>query len=270
MKTNVEAIGAETRTIRRGMEADGALSEAARTRLTEAGGAALLQDWARILFIHYEADPALLQPQIPYELDLHNRRAFVSLTLFHGHGLRPTWTGNLGRTPLNPALFPHILNVRTYVRHHHEPGIHFLAEWIPNPIAAHIGRALYGLPFHTGHLTLEHDTHHASGTIQDHHGAGTLRYEAEWNHDAGFTHARPGTEDEWLLERYTAFTQRGLKRRRFRIWHPAWPQTPARITIPDDTLLRSTGPWYPTARIHGAHYSPGFHNVHMGHARPIA
>ncbi|NOY01041.1 MAG: hypothetical protein GXP30_15130 [Verrucomicrobia bacterium] len=36
-------------------------------------------DWERALFIHYEVDAEALQKWVPYSLDLHEGRAFVSL-----------------------------------------------------------------------------------------------------------------------------------------------------------------------------------------------
>ena len=44
----------------------------------------------------------------------------------------------------------------------------------------------------------------------------------------------PGSLDEFLLERYTAFTQFGKCRRFFRIWHEPWRQVPAEIQIVTD------------------------------------
>ena len=73
--------------------------------------------------------------------------------------------------------------------------------------------------------------------------------------------------DEFLLERYTAFTKRGDTERLFRVWHQPWPQVPIDVTMLDESLLASTGPWFRHARRIGAHYSPGFETVWMGRPR---
>jgi len=73
----------------------------------------------------------------------------------------------------------------------------------------------------------------------------------------------PGSLDEFLLDRYTAFTQFGKRRRFFRIWHKPWQQVPAKIQVATDNLIHSTGPWWRDARCTGANYSPGI-NVWMG------
>src|SRR6266480_3671990 len=73
----------------------------------------------------------------------------------------------------------------------------------------------------------------------------------------------PGSLDEFLLERYTAFTHLRKRHRFFRIWHEPWQQVPAKIQIATDSLLHSTGRWWRGARYIGANYSPGV-NVWMG------
>src|SRR5205823_5278949 len=73
----------------------------------------------------------------------------------------------------------------------------------------------------------------------------------------------PRSLDEFLLERYTAFTQFGKCRRFFRIWHEPWRQVPAEIQIATDHLIHSTGRWWEGARCIGANYSSGV-NVWMG------
>ena len=49
----------------------------------------MLSDWDRTLMIHYEVDPDELQPQIPFDLDLHRDKAYVSLIAFTLRRLRP-------------------------------------------------------------------------------------------------------------------------------------------------------------------------------------
>lgn len=261
----------ETIRIRAGTDAGGDLSRRAREALRAGGGGpALLEDWARVLFVHFEADATVLQAQVPFRLDLRAGRAYVSLTAFHSGGLRPAWPEPFARLAAGPAHFPFILNVRTYVRHAGGAGIYFLAEWIPNALAAFVGRRLFGLPFRTGRCRLDHDEVGARGRVEDAHGAGALVYEARWNPAPGFAVAEPDSLAEWLLERYTAFTRLDAGGRFFRVWHPAWAQTEADVVIHDHSLLRSTGPWFETARLIGGHYSPGFLDVHMGRARRLA
>src|SRR5947208_3021713 len=95
-------------------------------RTGEAGTAPLRpifrSDWLRSLFIHYEVEPAALQPQVPFELDLFGGRAYVSLVAFTMARLRPAIGGRMTAWAVSPIATHPFLNVRTYVRHAGEPG----------------------------------------------------------------------------------------------------------------------------------------------------
>src|SRR5437667_11174018 len=89
--------------------------------------------WQRALFLHYRVAPQFLQPQIPFELDLHHAQAYVSLVAFTLRNMRLNHP-KLGwlTHPLHTHAF---LNVRTYVRVREMRGIYFLAEWLNNRLA---------------------------------------------------------------------------------------------------------------------------------------
>src|SRR5690349_6251946 len=92
-------------------------------------------DWLDMVFIHLEVDPAALQRHVPFELDLFDDRAFVSLVAFVMRRFRPRGSGAVGSLLCAPLARHGFLNVRTYVRHNDEPGIFFLAEWVSNPLS---------------------------------------------------------------------------------------------------------------------------------------
>ena len=65
-------------------------SETARKRLLSIRGEPLFYaDWDNVIFIHYQTDPQELQHCVPYELDLYDGSAFVSLVAFTMRGMRP-------------------------------------------------------------------------------------------------------------------------------------------------------------------------------------
>ena len=104
------------------------LSRAGRRRLLgHVGEPLFLAAWQRSVFLHYEADPALLQRQVPFALDLREGRAFVSLVAFTLWRMRPRLGGLLSEWLFKPIASHDFLNVRTYVQHNAEPGIFFLA-----------------------------------------------------------------------------------------------------------------------------------------------
>src|SRR5437867_3851562 len=116
------------------------LSNAALRRLLSLPHEPLfLADWDRALMIHYQVPAVELQRAVPFQLDLRNGKAFVSLVAFTLQNMRPRFGGRLAALLLKPVTTRSFLNVRTYVRHGDEVGIYFLAEWVPNPISAMLG-----------------------------------------------------------------------------------------------------------------------------------
>ena len=230
---------------------------------------ASLADWLRLVFIHYAVDPERLQPEVPFALDCYEGRAYVSLVAFVMRRLRFRRGGKATAWLTAPIATHPYLNVRTYVRHGGEPGIYFLAEWLPNRLSVPLGGPLFGLPYRFGHLDYRHwhETGHMQGCVTAPGTPGALRYHTPVDREARYGLCREGSLAEFVAERYTAFTARGASRRLFRIWHPPWALTPLDLTVEDDTLLAATGTWCRHARFVGAHYTPGARNVWMG--RPL-
>ncbi|MCI0486666.1 MAG: DUF2071 domain-containing protein [Blastocatellia bacterium] len=252
-------------------------SEAAKRRLSETEGRPLfLADWLRAVFIHYEVEAAVLQREVPFELDLLNGRAYISIVAFTQRNLRPRIGGRVAAWALAPIATHAFLNLRTYVRCNGEPGIYFLAEWVPNRFSVLLGPPVYGLPYRLGRLDYRHD--HEDGRLFGEVAAGDssarLIYQAgmetrahnkcihSWANE--FKHCRANSIDEFLMERYSAFTKRGSKVRRFRVWHEPWLQTEIDVTIASDSLLSMSCRWFEHARLTGANYSPGVRDVWIG------
>jgi uncharacterized protein len=221
-----------------------------------------LAHWARTVFIHYEADPALLQRQIPFQLDLYDGCAFVSIVAFTLLRMRPRVGGRLSEWLFKPIASHGFLNVRTYVRQAGEPGIFFLAEWLSNPLSVRLGPRTFGLPYRFGHLSYAHahEDGELRGTVAANHGR--LAYRAAIS-ATNFYPSETGSQTEFLLERYTAFTCQRRRHRLFRVWHEPWRQAPIEIEVTAHDLLASTGPWWKSAEHAGANYSPGV-DVWMG------
>src|SRR5688500_12364404 len=162
---------------------DTRISAVAARRLESDGGAVLVADWTPAVFIHYAVDPDALQPLVPFPLDLHDGRAYVSVVAFVQHHLRPKVGGRVAALLSRPLATHPFCNVRTYVVVDGEPGIYFLAEWIPNRLAVLLGPPLYGLPYRLGNIC--YDIAHADDLRGEVRAAGTLRFRA--NAPAGET-----------------------------------------------------------------------------------
>src|SRR2546423_4643039 len=130
--------------------------EARRRMLATRGEPMLYARWDRPVFTHYEADPAALQLDVPFELALRDDRAFVSIVAFTLSRMRPRIGGRIGEWLFKPIATHEFLNVRTYVRHRGEPGIYFLAEWLSNPVSVRLGPRTFGLPYRLGRFDYDH------------------------------------------------------------------------------------------------------------------
>ena len=224
-------------------------------------------DWVDATFIHYAVSPDVLAPHVPFELDTRDGVAYVSLVAFTQRRLRPSLGGRLAELLSTPLACHEFLNVRTYVRDPRtsEVGIYFMAEWIPNRLAALIGPPVYGLPYRVGRLRYRRDL--AAGTIGGVVAArgGQVAFEGRFDSATGFAEARDGSLDAFLVERYTAWTYRHGVARRFRIRHAPWPHTRVDLTVSRADLLTSlAGGMLVNARTTLAHFSPGIHDVAIG------
>jgi uncharacterized protein len=243
-------------------------SEAGRRRLLSNFGEPLfLARWDRAVFINYFADPDVLQRQVPFELDLRDGRAFVSVVAFTLARMRPWIGGTLSEWLLKPIATHEFLNIRTYVRHNDEPGIFFLAEWLSNRLSVRLGPRSFGLPYRFGRISYDHAR--ADDALQGCVEAreGRLIYEGNVRGET-FEPCEAESLPEFLLERYTAFTRHASRARLFRVWHSPWSQSPAQIEVTDDALIASTGRWWKTAEYIGANYSAGV-EVWMGRPHRI-
>jgi hypothetical protein len=246
-------------------------SEAARRRLLSVKGEPLfLADWLRPVFVHFEVPVEKLQREVPFDLDLHNGKAYVSLVAFAMHRMRPFRGGRPAEWLLKPISRNDFLNVRTYVRHRGEAGIYFLAEWMNNRVSVRLGPWTFGLPYRFGELNYRHqyESGRLNGAVRETIHSSKFEYKAQVKNPA-FAPCPAGSLDEFLLERYTAFTAHKTKRRFFRIWHRPWDQQAIQISVSDTRLIEKVWPWFADATLAGANFSPGARDVWMGRPHRI-
>ncbi len=253
-------------------------SSAKSRLLSQSGQPLLLSDWMRALFIHFEVDPAALEADVPFGLDLHEGKAYVSLVAFTMKRLRPRWGGRLLELCFKPIARHPLLNLRTYVHYNGEAGIYFLTEWIPNRLSVLLGPRTYGLPYRLGRIEYQH--HHEEGIL---HGSveaveqftsaqtqpSRLEYDATICTDNGFHPCSHGSLDAFLLEHYTAFTYQNSKARFFRVWRQSWAQQKVGVSLLADSLLLGISSSFQSAKLVGANYSPGVENVWLGQPHRI-
>jgi uncharacterized protein YqjF (DUF2071 family) len=229
---------------------------------TRTSRALFVADWTDAIFVHFAVDARKMQPLVPLELDCFDRVAYVSLVAFTQRNLRPSIGGRISQWLAMPLAQHEFLNVRTYVRHGDTRGIFFLAEWIPNRLAAFIGPRTYGLPYRLG--TLDYTEFHRSVSAGRHRLSFDVRREGHQRRTCA-----PGSLDHFLLERYSAFTCRNGITRQFDVAHAPWPITRAGADVIDATLLRSSGDWLDSAELACVHCSPGVRDVTISAPRRV-
>ena len=212
-----------------------------------------IADWLDVTFMHFAIDPRLLQPHVPFELDLYDGKAWVGLVVFTQSDLRPARGGALTSWVTRPVRRHAFLNLRTYVKAHGHAAIYFLAEWIPSRVSLLTGPALYGLPFRLARMTYGEK----ESTVR----AGEM-FHVEHSPNSGSI--APEELTDFLLERYAAFTCRNGKGRMFHIAHEPWPRHAADVRIVNDALIRQAAPWFAGCRFVCAHSSPGVRDVEIG------
>jgi uncharacterized protein YqjF (DUF2071 family) len=227
-----------------------------------------LADWVNVLMIHFEVDAAALQQATPFPLDLYEGRAFVSTVAFTMRRMRPYASGAWTERWFRPIATHAFLNVRTYVQVRGETGICFLAEWIPNRLSYWLGGPLFGLPYRLGRLEYQQDFSRSiqafRGTVTDARTSRAFRYRGAIEHTScPYGPCQPGSLEEWLMERYAAFTYRKGVARRFHVEHAPWQQIPTGIEIEEASLLTRSWPWFGHSQLVGANASPGFCDVRM-------
>ncbi|MEA2708016.1 MAG: uncharacterized protein QOF78_617 [Phycisphaerales bacterium] len=238
-------------------------------------------DWLDVIFVHFRVDPARLQPLVPLPLDLHDGDAYVSLVAFTQSNLRPARGGWLAALLAAPLAHHEFLNVRTYVRQADASGIFFMAEWIPNRLAAFVGPRTYGLPYRLGRLKYqgmrrEIEAEEGRLTIQARGmGAAPMSIAAPAAGRRKCTGGAPvprGEQvfDDFLLERYTAFTHRHGVTRRFDVEHAPWSTRPVAVELCDSGLLALSGDWLAGAELAAAHHSHGVRDVAISWPRRVA
>ena len=186
-------------------------------------------DWAQPVFLHFSMNPDVLQPSIPFPLCCRDGKAYLSLVAFTMRSMRFYWGGAITKWMTRPIASHCFLNLRTYVKYGNNCGIYFVSEWLNNRISQRLGPITFGLPYRFARHDYRHD--YEAGRFEgivDVPKGGEFRYSCEIDSAKGSEACPSGSIDEFLLERYVAFTSTAKKKRYFRVWHEPWSQMPLR------------------------------------------
>lgn len=162
------------------------------------------QRWNRLLFLHWETDPAEIERKLPpgLHVDTHDGRAYVGIVPFYMERIRPA---NLPPLPWLSWFLE--LNVRTYVHDDQgRPGVYFYSLDCNQPVAVRLARRFFHLPYFHAMMVAHRQEHHIRYTCQREGCADIASF--EWADKGPMHFAEPGTLEFFLVERYLLFTAR--------------------------------------------------------------
>jgi uncharacterized protein YqjF (DUF2071 family) len=209
------------------------------------------QGWRDLVFLHWELQPEAVRPAVPppFELDLREGRAWVSIVAFEVRDLRPVkWRPWIA--------LPRFLetNLRTYVRWNDEPAICFLTLDAASRLAVVGARLAYGLPYrHASMLFARQGEALEYGHVRAVDGAS---FHVRCRVGVPIGVAAPGSLEHFLVERYRFYVMRRGRVLSTEVRHPPYPLHAATVDDVTESLFVPSG-LPPAAGKPLAHYSPG-------------
>lgn len=187
------------------------------------GPVVMTQSWQRLLFLHWEWEPADVQRTLPpgLSVDTWNGAAYLGVIPFFMRNVKPRFC------PKVPWLSNFLeLNVRTYVRDRRgRPGVWFYSLDCNQPIAVAVARSLFRLPYFRAKMKAQ--TGPESDLVYyDSRRPGQDQAHFEYRGTGSCEPAFEGSLEQFLVERYRLFAYRGKTLYDGEVWHE-----PYRITI---------------------------------------
>lgn len=208
-------------------------------------------DWRHVLVASWPVAPATVADRLPpgLEPDTYDGHAYLSVVPFVMEHVRPRFVPRaLGSTFAE-------LNLRTYVvpSDGGPPGIYFYNLDATDPTGVALARRFFGLPYYraSGEVRRWDDREFAFRSERIHEDAPGLSFEATFRATGPATEADPGTLDEFLMERYRFYVERGDGDLRYGdVEHPPWELAPADVEFAANDLFRSNDFDTPEGRPH--------------------
>jgi len=194
----------------------------------------MLQNWNRLLFLHWRWNADELQSTLPdgLRLDTYDGNAWLGIVPFFMRRIRPRYL-----PPLPWLSWFQELNVRTYVIDKQgRPGVWFYSLDCNQPAAVWAARRFFHLPYMHASMTAHED---ASGFI---HYSCQRKGSAEPSRfiyaiDKTSRVAEPRSLDFFLLERYVLYANTPAGLRTGRVHHVPYPMTTVKLEQWDDRVL---------------------------------
>jgi hypothetical protein len=199
----------------------------------------MTQRWNDLLFLHYAVEPERLRALVPevLTLDTYKQRAWVSITPFWINHLRPPGV------PSVPwfSRFSEV-NVRTYVSFGGKPGVYFFSLDASNLSAVWGARVFYRLPYWQAFIKIKgRGSARIEYACKRQHGPKPAELRCTYAPEPLAFHARAGSLEHFLTERYCLYAFNRKRLYRGEIHHLPWDLQPVQVEIAENTMAQPTG-----------------------------
>lgn len=168
------------------------------------------QEWRHVLFLHYTIDPKFIQSLVPFQLDLYEAKAVISIVPFLMNGIRFPFLPPL---PFVSRLWE--LNIRTYVEVNGVKGVYFFTLETDSKLGELIAQKFFHLPYRYSKIAAQISKNHYSFHHQ--------REKLNFNLDVELLDQKSNSEfDLWTTERYSLFAQHKNKTYQGIVEHKPW------------------------------------------------
>jgi uncharacterized protein YqjF (DUF2071 family) len=177
------------------------------------------QRWNHVLFLNWKVDPALIQPHVPFPLDLHEGKAVLSIVPFLMDRIRFPFT------PVVPGLSSlWELNLRTYVKVNGIPGVYFFCLDTPNLLGNWIAQKFFRLPYRSSKIesSVQKSEYKFQSIGKDYRLTINANLLSESSNDPF---------QKWVTERYHLFLEKNGKTWRGDVIHEPWSVQQAKLNV---------------------------------------
>jgi len=184
------------------------------------------QIWRDVMFIHYRIPAEKIKHLVPFELDLYENQAVLSVVPFYMDGIRFPF---LPPIPKISNLWE--LNIRTYVNVNGVKGIYFFTLETDSRIGEIVARNFFHLPYRFSKIKAKVENN---------------GYTFKYSRDDLTFNLKATLEDEivksafdlWATERYSLFTQKKGVTYQGIVNHSPWILSLVRITQIDNQFTK--------------------------------
>jgi len=170
------------------------------------------QEWNKAIFLHWEANPNLIQPLLPkgIELDTINNKTWVSLVAFDMNNIG---IKNLPKPPYISDFYE--INIRVYVICNNKPSVYFLSMEASKRSSCKILKLLSKFPYRYSKMNRTNSSYNSiNKSFND---SFNIKYELN------DTPVKKDNTDLWLTERYAVFQDYKTNIIEYDVHHVEWP-----------------------------------------------